>query len=751
MHFSTSSSTFYSNNNEEKKKIKKRILLKLGENNSNKFIIKNKEALYDYNKLLKKMKDPDFMNGKYKNYQETKDIFNIQYNTANFKKNPKQIINSYNIELIGNNIEKKIKYKSRILGVDEGLIQLPKVFSDPNINLFKTQMEIYDKKKKKNQSRNKILTETSKENSKKSKKAFSQDKIIEEKEKKNLKNNNIKSKNKDLNEEKENKIEQYENSIQMINEIKKLDSWDMRHANRGIKRYQTHGTMKHILSSLVQGNMRWLLEIKNDPQKLKVISRNKYLKDFFNKIDQNQNAIFLQSMNIQKEEFNFDIFEKGNLDNKKDEILRKKRENQIDYYREAIKEKIKVEDILKNDLSNIAQGIYEAKIEKKKLIIQLYDESLKINEIYKKKKQLKEEFDKKMEELTNELLIENNNNNFNNNKIHKKKSDKKEKGKNLFVKKEQLLKKNEVLFKQKELKKNIEENFEELENEKNEIDFNIEEINNEINQAKEEIKRGKMKLNQRIQVIRQYYFDILKHGIDVRRNGLVWVIVQLITLNSIIEKSHFPIFLNDLQIDYLLTISYKQYDINELIKLFQILKEKQKSFREDFIKQEKINKEKEKKKLIEKRSSIRKSGGDFTEFIEDIAKQYENVINICLNENKEEKYINEISEKLKKDILNIYKEDEEEENSNEKKEVNELYFLPGSLAEFFNKNQKFRIYFDDIVFLNSEIIKKEHELKELKEKELKNFKAKLKEEKNKRNSIENQLIFSALFGNGISV
>ena len=536
-------------------------------------------------KLLKKMKDPNFMNGKYNNYQETKDIFNIQYNTPNFKKNPKQIINSYNIELIGENFEKKIKYKSRILGVDEGLIQLPKVFSDPNINLFKTTVQTEDKKKKKNQSRNKIMQENSKENTK-AKKAFSFDKIIE-KEKKN-KINKIKNKNKDLIEEEPNKIEKYQNSIQMINEIKKLDSWDMRHAYKGIRRYQTHGTMRHILSSLGQGNMRWLLDIKNDPQKLKIISRNNYLKDFFNKIDQNQNAIFMQSLNIQKEEFNFDVFEKGNFNHEKDEILRKKRENQIDYYREAIKEKIKVEDILKNDLANIAQGIYDAKIEKKKLIVQLYDESLKINEIHKKKIKLKEEFDEKMEEIKNDLLIDNNNTIV----TPRKKNDK---GKNLSMRKEQLLKRNEAIIKQKELKQNIEENFEELDNERDEVEFNIEEINKEINQMKEEIKRGKMRLNQRIQAMRQYYFDILKHGIDVRRNGLVWVIVQLISLKSFIEKSHFPIFLNDLQIEYLLTISYKQYDINELIKLFQILKEKQKSFREDFIKQEKINKEKEKK------------------------------------------------------------------------------------------------------------------------------------------------------------
>ena len=76
---------------------------------------------------------------------------------------------------------------------------------------------------------------------------------------------------------------------------------------------------------------------------------------------------------------------------------------------------------------------------------------------------------------------------------------------------------------------------------------------------------------------------------------------------------------------------------------------------------------------------------------------------------------------------------------------------PGSLAEFFNKNQKFRIYFDDIVYLNSEIIKREKELKELRENQIKNFKANLREEKSKKESMENQLIFSALFGNGISL
>ena len=695
--FSSTSSTFYSNKNNNEEENKK-IQISLTSENKTNYISRNKEALYDYGKLLKKMKDENFIKGKYINYQETKDIFNITYNTPNFKKNPKKIIKSYNIELIGKNFNKKKIYKSRVLGVDEGLIELPKVF---RIKIKRTSLS-------------------------------------ENFQKKEFLSKNEEKKKKENNDEELNKIEKYENSIQMINEIKKLDSWDMKHAYRGIRRYITYGTMNRVLSSLGQGNMRWLLDIKHDPQKLKIISRNSYLKNFFNKIDQNQKAIYQQNLKTHKGNFNFDIFDNDNINNnikKNSKEKNKKRESQIEFYKDAVKEKIKMEDILKNELSNIAQEIYKMKLEKKKLIIQLYDESLKISKIYQEKIKSKEEFNDKMDELKKYFSNENNYSN------HKK---------DIIQKSEMLKKKNEALLKQKELKKNIEEKFEELENEKNEIESNIEDINKGILGIKEEIKRGKMKLNQRIQIMRQYYFDILKNGIDVRRNGLNWVIIELINLKSIIEKSNFPVFLTDSQIDYLLTISYKQYDLSELIKLFQILKEKQKSFREDFIKQENKNKEKQKKQFIQKRNSVRKSGGDFTQFIEEIAKQYENVINICLNETKEEKYINEISDKLKKDILNIYK-DEEEENLNNKKEVNELYFLPGSLAEFFNKNQKFRIYFDDIVYLNSEIIKREKELKELRENQIKNFKANLREEKSKKESMENQLIFSALFGNGISL
>lgn len=51
-----------------------------------------------------------------------------------------------------------------------------------------------------------------------------------------------------------------------------------------------------------------------------------------------------------------------------------------------------------------------------------------------------------------------------------------------------------------------------------------------------------------------YYLDILKKGIDVRDEGLVWVVKRLIELNSQIDYASFPRFLDNSQMDYLLTV-----------------------------------------------------------------------------------------------------------------------------------------------------------------------------------------------------
>ena len=146
--------------------------------------------------------------------------------------------------------------------------------------------------------------------------------------------------------------------------------------------------------------------------------------------------------------------------------------------------------------------------------------------------------------------------------------------------------------------------------------------------------------------------------------------------------------------------------------------------------------------------------------MEEIQRKYENVINVCLNEKTEENDINQITEKMKRQILSM-QDDAFEEINNSK--LYELYFIPGSLAEYFSKDKIFRQYFDDIYYLNEEINKRRKELKEEKEKEYKkyrnfnsaNYYIKTVSgvqiiERSQRVS-ENDKIMAALFGNDISV
>ena len=125
--------------------------------------------------------------------------------------------------------------------------------------------------------------------------------------------------------------------------------------------------------------MKWLVEIKNDKEQLKLMRRNKHLFDFLTQIDKEQQAIIMQSMNLNKKGFNFEIFGNNNIDNKKKNIYYKTMENnkseknemdlindednsnnntngnvsQVEFYRQVMKEKIKVEEMFHLELKTV--------------------------------------------------------------------------------------------------------------------------------------------------------------------------------------------------------------------------------------------------------------------------------------------------------------------------------------------------------------------------------------------------------------
>ena len=108
-----------------------------------------------------------------------------------------------------------------------------------------------------------------------------------------------------------------------------------------------------------------------------------------------------------------------------------------------------------------------------------------------------------------------------------------------------------------------------------ELDIIVTDIKNkleELNKDSNNLKLIQKKLSQK-QI--KYYLNLLKKGIDIRFNGLSWIIIRLIELNVPIESSIFPDFLDSDQKNYLLEISKYGYEIYQLKIILDGLREKE--------------------------------------------------------------------------------------------------------------------------------------------------------------------------------
>ena len=91
------------------------------------------------------------------------------------------------------------------------------------------------------------------------------------------------------------------------NEIKKLNNWDIQHAFKDKNAFRSQSFTK-IAQSLDPSSLKWMFEIKQDPKKLQNLNKIPKLKEFFTKIEEEQSAIFNQSMNVNKKQFDFNVF-----------------------------------------------------------------------------------------------------------------------------------------------------------------------------------------------------------------------------------------------------------------------------------------------------------------------------------------------------------------------------------------------------------------------------------------------------------
>ena len=801
---------------------------------TNFFITKNKNLLHDYDRYLQvkreRKKGIVFSALKKISYEEKKKVetFNL-YNKHPFNDDPRLIMSNYNL-LKDFTVEEKTVAKNRILGVDEGLIKLPKLNKDTNyINLFLGH-NAYDRllitaKETKDDNLEKERMLTLNENvlsknkniflSKRNKNPSTLDrgqetfyfyanlenrfKTKSERNMEKIKNLIEARKYKNIEKRKEN----YENNLIYNYEIKCLDNWDFEHITK-TNDLKNDSKFKKFLNDVDNSQMKWIIEIKNDKEQLKLMRRNRHLFDFLTQIDKEQQAMVMQNMSLYKKGFNFDIFNKEEPKDKKEENICKTEINnvsdilneeevennnvsQVEFYRQVIKEKKKLEDMFHGEVRTVAEECYITNLNKKKCVIDSFNILQELNGLTKKEENIKQIYNRKVKSLQkrkrkekkkkvvdNKLgvnmgsLISAKNNNFLSLiKDTKKESTSKNseddiQSEKTISKSINFQKQSLFLAEKNALDNEYNEQITELTNQKLQLNENYKKLNKEVKYWDAIHKKEKSKLEQRIKALSTYYYQILKKGIDVRHTGLTWVIVRLLELGAFVDKPHFPSFLNDEQILYLMKIGTKTYELSEFIKLFQILKRKQKSLREkhlnDNIKKEKMNELRNYRKSIKKMKNY-VIGNDYMEYIEEIQRKYENVINICLNENKEESNIAKISYDLKQYILQDKTEEEQEQGKNKKLE---LLFIPGSLSEYFAQDKRFRQYFDDVFYLNDEINKRRDILSKEKQAYLNQYRSKIlrgalfgradNDNKYKRKkSKENEIVYAALFGNGISI
>jgi len=775
------------------------------------YVENNKRALICFEEFIKLQTNKNDNNNKLSMHLLNLNGFS---NLEKYKKNPILILKSYGKNLFD---EKKRKFKSQTLGVDEGLITLPK--NDFDINFLDNLKDNdanrllfpnLDLKKVKDvnnyETLNKALFKTfTNIPSKRNNSALLTINSISNKKRKILKMTdlergkelvtktriNIKKSKAESQFIKMKKLkEDFEQQLKYNFELKKLNNWDFSNIPRNKNTYLSQSFSKkrimnfNNLNEEESSNMGWLLNIRNDKEKLKVVGRIKQLNEFFNGFGKEQDAIFMQAMKINRKGFVFDAFfktkeELNDIKVDENEII-----SGVNFYREVMKTKIKREEMFKSEVSECAEKLWKEKLAKQKNIISSYDLMNDLDELKKKESELFNELTlntenqihvskmKEKERIKNEKKMHNeekskkNNNNVLLHRDNRESWDNKEKkeSSNSTNAIERKLSKRNIMLKIQMNNEMILKKLSDLKKEKMLIEEKLKNNNTLLNNIQIRLKKAKVNYTEKVQMLSEYYYQILKKGIDVRKSGLSWVVVKLMELSSFIDKNHFPSFLTDSEINYLMRIGVKSFELNELVKLFQLLKKRQKQLRERHIQEDKEKENQIKEEQFNKLKEANKGnkyniGNDYVEYMEEIQRKYEHVINACLNEKTEENDINQISEKFKKQILSMHNEDIDNIQISK---LYELYFIPGSLAQYFSKDKIFRQYFDDIYYLNEEINKRRKELREEKEKEYKKYrnlsntnyfvKTKQGGEISKSHRVSEQdKIMAALFGNDISV
>ncbi len=86
----------------------------------------------------------------------------------------------------------------------------------------------------------------------------------------------------------------------------------------------------------------------------------------------------------------------------------------------------------------------------------------------------------------------------------------------------------------------------------------------DLEKLKEEYKKKKIILDSKIKYLSDYYHKKLYEGIDIRNEGLIWIMKAIWNLDQEIILSYFPTFLDQISIDYLFEVAHRSVIINKI-------------------------------------------------------------------------------------------------------------------------------------------------------------------------------------------
>lgn len=399
------------------------------------------------------------------------------------------------------------------------------------------------------------------------------------------------------------------------------------------------------------------------------------------------------------------------------------------YYRKIISEKEHEESTMRDDLIKMAMLVKNKKIEKDEI-------KSKIDILYSNKAEKDEIFSKE------KLLLQN---------LKKKNS-------TLFYKKKSLVKgksiNDDAMFVQ-QLKSTANNN--EIESKIQLITIENDKINTEYTKEKNELLKGLDLASKEEELLkfiyhfiikeqRSYYYKILKKGYDVRDDGLVWVVRRLLELNSNIDYHHFPKFLDNQQIEYLIIQAKLHFEESILLMLFQGSKNRQAKYRNlnksRFVT---LNETALKKKLLyitNKKEGSSNIKIKLSNTFDSIREKYKNAFNLPETSSQgEEVNLQVCISNIKNDLL---------KGNCESSSVNK----ENNLENFFKDNDEKKMEFELIMRMRENIQKIKEQIEKNKKKMIEEFKSKIDKDQltvNAKLSLQTDLVFSALFGSNFSL